>query len=65
MKKVIVLSSNNVVVPSEEAGDGFGQVRSVSSHKVSKDASHLLKPTRLGFKCQINVVGISTLNPYR
>ena len=41
MKKVIVLSSNNVVIPSEEAGDGFGQVRSVSSHKVRKDALHL------------------------
>ncbi len=46
MKKVIVLSSNNVVVPSEEAGDGSGQVWSVSSHKVRKDALHLPSPLR-------------------
>jgi hypothetical protein len=32
---------NNVIVPSEEAGHGFGQVSSVSSHKVRKDALHL------------------------
>ncbi len=44
-KKVIVLSSNIVVVLSEEAGDSFGQVRSVSSHKGRKDAVHLLKPS--------------------
>jgi hypothetical protein len=44
-KKVIVFLSNIVVVPSEEAGDGFGQVQSVSSHKVRKDALHLPKPS--------------------
>jgi hypothetical protein len=46
VKKVIVLSSNISVVGSEaeEAGDCFGQVQSVSSPKVRKDASHLPKP---------------------
>jgi hypothetical protein len=29
---------------AEEAGDCFGQVQSVSSNKVRKDASHLSKP---------------------
>ena len=35
-----------VVVPSKEAGDGFGQVQSVSSLKMRKDALHILKPLR-------------------
>ena len=39
-----------VVVPSEEAGYGFGQVRNVSSHKVRKDASHFPKLTGPEFK---------------
>ncbi len=43
-KNIFVLSSNTVVVPSEYAGDGFGQVQSIFSHKVRKDASHLPKP---------------------
>jgi hypothetical protein len=34
-----------LVVPFEEAGDGFGQVQSVSSHKVRKDATNLPKPS--------------------
>ena len=59
----ILSVSNNVVVPSEEAGDGIGQLRSVSSQKVREDASHLPIPTRPGFNCQINFVGISTLIP--
>jgi hypothetical protein len=33
-----------VVVPPKEAGDGFGQMQSVTSHKVRKDALHLPKP---------------------
>ncbi len=44
----------NVVVPPKEAGDGSGQVQSVSSHKVRKDTSHLLKPTRLDLNTSNN-----------
>ena len=33
-----------VVVLSKNAGDGFGQVQSISYHKVRKDVSHLLSP---------------------
>ena len=53
MKKVnCLIIKKCVFVPSEEAGDGF-------RHKLRKDASHLPKPTRPGFKGQINLVGIS------
>ena len=37
-----------VVELSEEARVGFGQMQSVSSHQVSKDASHLPKPNLAG-----------------
>ena len=50
----LLLFSCNVVVPSKEAGDGSGQVQSVSSHKVRKDALHLLKPTRLDLNTSNN-----------
>ena len=54
-----------VVELSEEARVGFGQMQSVSSHQVSKDASHLPKPNLANGKIQNHTETESgQLHPY-
>jgi hypothetical protein len=58
-----VSSSNNEAVLFGEAGDSFGLVLSVSSHKVRTDPLHLPKPyPAMRFKSEM-IVGINTFNP--